>query len=132
MTLMEYRTHLSHITHGLREVGVRILEAHTHRLRFVDEMRLNLVERHFEFHGAQALVETYHPFVEEQSEGTHVASLHHIAKLLLVTHDFVVHFLDFQVVLLRLQIHFSLSSHITYCKGDVQELSLVTIQRIDV
>ena len=95
-------------------------------------MPLNLVERHFEFHGAQALVETYHPFVEEQSEGTHVASLHHVTQFLLVTHDFAVHFLDFQIVPLGLQVHLALSCHITYCKGDGQEFPLVAIQWVDV
>ena len=132
MTLMEHRTHFSHITHRLREVGVWILKALTQRFRLVDKMRFNLVERHFEFHGSQTLVETYHPFVEEQSEGTHVASLHHVSQLLLVTHDFAVHLLDFQIVPLGLQVHLAFAGHITYCKGDGQEFPLVAIQRVDV
>ena len=125
--MMEERAHLRQIADGLVKVLSRGAELSLNGFHIAQEIVGKLGVCHLQLRLAQSLIELHRIIAERSSPHTHIASIHHIAQLLLVGFDLRVGRLNLDVVQLGLHVELALLGNVARGYGDVvQHTRIIT------
>ena len=125
---MEEGAHVCQFCTLYAEVG--LILSQTLLERAVHEVVDQLVEVQAQLCDTHSLVEGADAFLLVDPEETHVAVLHQILQLILIALDGFVLLPDSRLVLLVLEVEFSLLGDVADGEGDEDELSLVVMDRV--